>query len=99
MSIQSETRRINVTLPVTLLDEFRALVPKRQRNEFIVAVLAQELQRLKLEQVLQESSGSWPAQDYPALATPAGVDAYIREMRASYRPRSWDQLVETEGDD
>jgi hypothetical protein len=98
MTVQPKTQRINITVPIALLDELRAFVPKRQRNQFIVAALTQEIRRLKLEHSLQASSGSWSTQDYPALATTTDVEAYVREMRASYQARSWDAFTETEAD-
>ncbi|MCP4357485.1 MAG: hypothetical protein GY796_05635 [Chloroflexi bacterium] len=98
MALQTKSKRINVTIPISLLEELKAFVPKRQRNQFIVSALAQEVRRLKLQNALQESSGSWTAQDYPELATGLDIETYVREMRAGYRPRSWDELAEAEPD-
>ncbi len=98
MTVQSKSKRINVTVPISLLEELQAFVPKRQRNQFIVSALSEKMRRLKLLQALQKSSGSWAAQDYPELATAQDIDAYIREMRTSYRPRSWDELTQAQPD-
>ena len=86
MAIQNETKRINVTLPLTLLEELRAFIPKRQRNQFIVSALTREIDRFKLQQALRESRGSWSTEDYPALATATDIETYVRELRASYQP-------------
>ncbi len=99
MAIQTELKRINVTVPVNLLEELKAYVPKRQRNQFIVTAIAQEMGRLKLHQALQDSSGSWSAKAYPALASPPQIESYVREMRAGYQPGSWDELTRAEPDE
>jgi metal-responsive CopG/Arc/MetJ family transcriptional regulator len=52
------TRRINVTFPVSLLEELRRYVPRRKRSEFIAEATEKELKRVRLLKVLGNCSAA-----------------------------------------
>jgi len=99
MSVSLEKKRVNITLPATLLAEFRTLVPRQERNQFIAAALERAVRRLKLQQALQQTAGAWQVEDHPELATSTDIETYLRELRAGYMPRSWDELTAGSEDD
>jgi hypothetical protein len=88
------TRRINVTFPVSLLEELRRYVPRRKRGEFIVEATEKELRRRRLLSALRESAGAWSDEDHPDLMTVEDVNRYVRRLRETWMPRSWDEIIE-----
>ena len=89
-----ELKRINVTFPLTLLEELREYVPQRERNKFIVETIEKELRSVRLQQVLRESAGAWSDEDHPDLMTVEDVNQYVRNLRETAMPRSWDEIAE-----
>jgi hypothetical protein len=91
----SETaKRINVTFPTPLLEELGRFVPARERNRFIVEATEKELRRQRLLKALRDSAGAWRDEDHPDLKTPEDVERYVRRMRQTWMPRSWDEIAE-----
>jgi len=88
-----EKRRINVTFPVALLEQLDEFLPSRERNRFIVEATARELHRERLRRALQESAGAWSDEDHPDLMTIEDVDRYVRRLRETWMPRSWDKIA------
>ncbi len=96
MTTETETRRrINVTFPESLLDLMENLIPPRERNAFIVAATEKALQRARFEAALADlrEQPAWSDEDHPDLATPEDVDRYVRQLRESWMPRSWDAIA------
>lgn len=89
----TETKRINITLPVSLLEDLRRLIPKMERNKFIVEATEKELQRLQLHKAIQESAGAWSDEDHPDLITVDDVNRYVREIRERSMPQTWDEII------
>ncbi len=87
------SKRINVTFPNSLLEELREHIPKRKRNEFIVETIEKELRRIRLQQALRESAGAWSDEDHPDLMTVEDVNRYVRQLRETAMPRSWDEIA------
>jgi hypothetical protein len=90
-----ESKRVNVTLPTTLLAELREEIPRRERNQFIVDVLEKELRKLKLKRILDElrQTAAWSDEDHPDLTTIEEVNVYVRQLRERSMPRSWDGII------
>jgi hypothetical protein len=92
--------RINLALPAELLKELRETIPPRQRNQFIVELIERELRRLRFLKAWEEAAGAWSDEDHPDLMTREDVDRYVRRLRETWMPRSWDEIVgETEEDE
>jgi hypothetical protein len=90
------TRRINVTFPVSLLEELRRYVPRRKRSEFIAEATEKELKRVRLLKVLEDlrRERAWSDEDHHDLMTVEDVNRYVRRLRETWMPRSWDEIVE-----
>jgi hypothetical protein len=88
------TRRINVTFPTDLLELLDAVVPPRERNRFIVEATEQSLRRERLQKALAASAGAWSDEDHPDLATAEDIERYVRRLRETWMPRTWDEIVE-----
>lgn len=84
--VQPATKRINVTVPVTILEELRHYVPRHERNRFIVTLMEREVHQLRLRQALQESAGAWGEADHPDLQTVDQVNRYVRHIRETALP-------------
>ena len=80
-----DTRRINVTLPATLLEELDSLVPAGKRSEVIAEATATYLSRLKVLAAIRETQGAWKEEDHPELATPADVADWLQALRSPWR--------------
>lgn len=89
----AESKRISVVFPVKVLEELRRLVPPRERSKFIARATEMELKRLRLEAALRNSAGAWSDEDHPDLMTAEDVDRYIRRLRETSMPRSWDEII------
>lgn len=85
--------RINVTFPKSILESLAAIVPPRERNAFIVEATGEALQRKRLLKALRESSGAWSDEDHPDLMTVEDVDRYVRQLRETWLPQTWEDLA------
>ena len=79
------TRRINVTLPATLLEELDRLVPAGKRSEVIAEATATYLSRLKVLAAIRDTQGAWKDEDHPELAIPEDVPAWLQALRSPWR--------------
>lgn len=93
------SKRINVTFPISLLEELREHIPKRERNRFIVEATEKLLKQVRLQSILNElrREPAWSDEDHPDLMTIEDVNNYVRQMRESWVPRSWDEIVAQDG--
>jgi len=89
-------KRINVTFPVSLLEDLRRYIPRRERNSFIVEATEKELKRTRLQKVLEDlrCEPAWSDEDHPDLMTVEDVNRYVRRLRETWMPRPWDEIVE-----
>ena len=89
-------KRINVTFPESVLDLLESVVPARKRNAFIVEATEEALRKERLGQVLEtmREKAAWSNEDHPDLMTVEDVDRYVRRLRETWMPRSWDEIAE-----
>jgi len=87
-------RRINVTFPADLLEELDRFVPPRGRNRFIVEATERELRQKRLQRALERSAGAWSDENHPDLMSIEDVDRYVRRLRDTWMPRTWDEILE-----
>lgn len=87
------TTRINVTSPGSLLQELKRYVPSRKRSKFIVEATEKELHRMRFRKALRESAGAWSDVNHPDLMTAEHVNRYVRRLRETWMPRSWDEII------
>lgn len=81
LAYAGEKERLNLYLPKELVEDLRRLLPKRERNQFVIDVLARELRRERLKRALKDSAGAWSAEAHPELATGEDIDRWIEEHR------------------
>jgi hypothetical protein len=94
MSVATLTKkRVNVTFPESVLDLLASVVPPRKRNTFIVEATEEALRRERQLTAIRESSGAWSDEDHPDLMTVEDVDRYVRRLRETWMPRSWDEII------
>lgn len=86
-------KRINVSFPESVLELLDKLVPPRERNSFIVEATQEALRRARLIEALQASAGAWSDENHPELMTNDDIDQYIRRLRESWMPRTWDEIL------
>jgi len=86
------SKRVNVTFPVTLLEELRTYVPRRERNEFILEATEKQIRFKKVLEDLRREP-AWSDEDHPDLMTVEDVNRYVRQLRETALPRSWDEIV------
>ena len=88
-------KRINVTFPETVMDALADIVPDRERNSFIVRATEAALRRERLRKVVEELrvEPAWADEDHPGLTTVDDVDRYIRRLRETSGPRTWDEMA------
>lgn len=91
----AETKRINVTFPTSLLEELREYVPRQARNRFIVEATERLLKQARLTKVLEDlrQEPAWSDEDHPDLMTVEDVNRYVRRLRETAMPRSWDEIA------
>jgi hypothetical protein len=86
-------KRVNVTFPESVLDLLASVVPPRKRNTFIVEATEEALRRERQLAAIRASSGAWSDEDHPDLMTVEDVDRYVRRLRETWMPRSWDEII------
>lgn len=78
------TEKITLSLPTTLVEQLKALVPPRQRSAFVAEILRERLEEEGTLAVLEETAGICSAEDYPYWDTDEDIDRWLREFRASW---------------
>ncbi|MBE9471560.1 MAG: hypothetical protein IMY75_05595 [Chloroflexi bacterium] len=78
------TEKITLSLPTTLVEQLKALVPPRQRSAFVAETLRERLEEEETLAVLEETAGICSAEDYPYWDTDEDIDRWLREFRASW---------------
>jgi hypothetical protein len=87
--------RMNLYITKSVADELRRLVPARERTKFVEEVLARELRRARLREVLARTAGAWKDEDHPELMTGEDIDRWLEEQRrigAASRQEELDKL-------
>jgi len=73
--------RMNLYITKSVADELRRLIPARERTRFVEEVLARELRRARLKEVLTKTAGAWKDEDHPDILTFEDVNRWIEENR------------------
>jgi hypothetical protein len=74
--------RMNLYITKLVADELRRLIPARERTHFVEEVLARELRRARLREVLARTAGAWKDEDHPDMMTFEDVNRWLEEIRA-----------------
>jgi hypothetical protein len=73
--------RMNLYITKSVMDDFRRVVPARERTRFVEEVLAREIRKRRLKAVLKATAGAWKDEDHPDMMTGADIDRWIEEQR------------------
>lgn len=73
--------RVNVMIPVELIEEIKRTIGPRERSKFIVKATQEKLERIKLEKALKEAASSWSDELHPELKTQDDINKWVRELR------------------
>jgi hypothetical protein len=76
--------RMNLYITKSIMDELRHSIPARERTRFVEEVLARELRRRRLREVLKKSYGAWTDENHPELATFEDVNRWVEEGRKRF---------------
>ena len=94
-----DTKEINLNVPIKLLEELQRYFPNWQEEQFLLDLLERELRRARLQQAWNESAGAWSDEDHPDLKTAEDIEAYVRRIRETWMPRTWDEIAAEGVDD
>ncbi len=73
--------RMNLYVTKSLMDDLRRAIPARERTRFVEEVLARELRRRRLLEVIESSYGAWKDENHPDMKTGEEIDRWIEEQR------------------
>lgn len=80
----SETKKITVALPTSLLIRLSDRVPSRQRSHFIARAVEERLDIEEQLAVLEETAGAWSDEKYPELSSEEDIDLWLNDLRQSW---------------
>lgn len=81
---RSEVHKVTITLPAVVLARLNELVPARQRSRFIAEALEERLALAEQARALDETAGSWLAENHPDMANGAAIDEWLDALRQSW---------------
>lgn len=80
-----ETQKITVTLPRRLLKELDAVVPVRERSQFIAQAVQEQLAIIEQAQAVEESAGAWSDDAYPELNSDEKIEEWLTKLRQEWQ--------------
>lgn len=84
MPVKEKTsEKITISLSKELAQQFKSLVPSRQRSAFIAKLLEEQLALQQQVNALNESAGIWQDKNHPELAAD-GVDTWLKNQRKKW---------------
>jgi len=94
----SETQKMTVSLPKTLLERLKERVPPRRRSAFIAEAVEERLALEDQLQAIEESAGCWRDEDHPKLMSDEDIDSWLDLLRGSWHARL-DELGATQSEE
>lgn len=76
-----QAKRTHVVIPEDTVKAIDYIVGKRKRSQFIVEVLKEKLQQLKLAKAIDKFAGTWRDEDHPELQGRDGVKKWVENLR------------------
>ncbi|MHB0876452.1 MAG: hypothetical protein ACYC5O_10475 [Anaerolineae bacterium] len=89
-AVRKGARRVNITFPADVAENLEKLVPRGERNRFVVAATEQALRRERLMKALEVSYGAWTDESHPDLATEEDIERFVRGLRENWTVPRWD---------
>jgi len=94
----SDTQKVTVSLPKSLLERLKERVPGRRRSSFIAEALEDRLALEDQLEAIEESAACWDSEDHPELVSDEDIDRWLAELRSPWHTRL-DELEETENEE
>lgn len=79
------TQKITVALPKALLTQLDAIVPIRERSQFIARAIQEQLAILIQAEAVDEAAGSWTDEAYPHLLDDTAINNWLSELRSGWQ--------------
>jgi len=76
--------KVSVTMSAALLAQVRRLTPNV--SDFVERAVADYANRQMRREALETSRGGWTDSEHPDLKTAEDMAAYVRSLRARWRP-------------
>ena len=80
----SDTQKVTITLPKTVLQRLNELIPARQRSRYISEALEKRLALEEQMLALDESAGAWSDENHPDMQDGAAIDRWLETLRNSW---------------
>jgi hypothetical protein len=81
---KTATQKITVTIPVDVIAAMDKFIPVRQRSNFIVEAIKEQLDLVEQLSVLEETAGAWSDENHPEMRTPDDIDRWVTELRSTW---------------
>ena len=82
---ESESQKITVSMPKTLLSELDAIVSARQRSSFINEAVSKQIAIAKQTQAIEEGAGIWTDENHPDMKDEKAIDQWLEKTRQDWR--------------
>ena len=76
-----ENFRTNVILPKKIVKEIDNIVGRRKRSDFLTEAAREKLEKIRFEEALEKTFGSWKDEDYPDLKSTGDIRQFLKTMR------------------
>ena len=85
---ESQSRKITVTVPESLLIRLDNTISARKRSLFIVQAVEEKLALQEQFAAIEESAGAWSDENHPEMATDENIDKWLADLRSSWPQES-----------
>ena len=79
------TQKITVALPKALLTQLDAVVPTRERSQFIARAIQEQLAIIVQAEAVDESAGAWTDEAYPHLLDDEAINDWLTQLRSGWQ--------------
>jgi metal-responsive CopG/Arc/MetJ family transcriptional regulator len=83
----SNTAKAQIVFPEDLLKEVDRQVGGRRRSEFVVSATREKLAKMRFQQVLSETAGTWSAEDHPETRSQQALTRWLKNTRKETQRR------------
>lgn len=77
-------QKLTISLPVTLAERLRTLVPPRKRSLFIAEAVEEQLALEEQVVALETTAGIWKDENHPDMQTDEEIDQWLTKLRKSW---------------
>ena len=78
------TQKITVALPKALLTQLDAVIPTRERSQFIARAIQEQLAIIIQAEAVDEAAGAWADEAYPHLLDDEAINDWLTQLRTGW---------------